>query len=168
LVSFLVRKYVSWEELLFAEEVLLEEKEKKEEYFLYANRKILSIPSESISVSAEGYYTHPEFSPISRTNYKAGVNFPEDLTSPIDLFTQFFSREQVEDFVTIINKYAIQELQRKQTEKNLRAPKFSRRRAATRRARALIFKLMIIRKAYIFLSILIYMGFEKIAKFKNY
>ena len=109
-MPFLVRKHASWEELPFAEEVPLEE---KEEYSPYANGEIPPAPPELAPVSAEGYYTHPEFSPMPRTNHEARVNLPEDLISPIGLFTQFFPREQVEGFVTATNKYAIQELQRR-------------------------------------------------------
>jgi hypothetical protein len=105
---------------------------------------------------------------MSRTNYAARVNLPEDFTSLIELFKQFFPREQVEGFVTAINKYVRQEIQRRQTEKDAGTPAFNRRCAVNRRSRNLLFKLMIIKEAYVFLGILIHIGFEKISKLRDY
>jgi hypothetical protein len=48
-----------------------------------------------------------------RINYAARVNLPEDLILLIEFFKQFFFREQVKSFLTIINKYIKQEIQRK-------------------------------------------------------
>jgi hypothetical protein len=104
-MPFLVRQYASWEELPFAEGVPLEgvkvyppppivrneeeEEIEEEEYSPYANGEISPAFFESaplIPDELEGYYTHPKFSLLPRTNYKARVNFPESLTSPIGLF----------------------------------------------------------------------------------
>jgi hypothetical protein len=176
LVFLLIKEYASWEDDLPypkkvppPQPIVRQEAEEKEaEISPYANGEIPSAPLKPEPESLEGYYSHLKFSPMPRTNHAARVNLPENLTSPIKLFAQFFPREQVEGFVTATNKYTRQEIQRKQTEKDAGAPAFNRRCAASRRSRNLLFKLMTIKKAYVFLRILIHMGSEKMSKLRDY
>jgi hypothetical protein len=121
LVSLLIREYALWEddlsypERVFPPQLIVrqEAEEEEAEISLYVNGEISSAPSEPEPELLEGYYSYPEFSPMPRTNYAARVNFPEDLTLLIEFFEQFFPREQVEGFVTAINKYVRQEIQRR-------------------------------------------------------
>jgi hypothetical protein len=118
LVPLLVGEYASWEDDLFYPEgvspsqpiVRQEAEEEEAEISLYANGEIPPAPPEPEPELSEGYYLYPEFSLMSRINYAARVNFPEDLTLPIEFFEQFFPREQVEGFVTAINKYVREEI----------------------------------------------------------
>jgi hypothetical protein len=105
---------------------------------------------------------------MPRTNHAAHVNLPENLTSPIEFFEQFFPREQMEGFVTATNKYARQEIQRKQIKKDAGAPTFNKRCAASRRSKNLLFKPITIKEPYVFLGILIHMDSEKMSKFRDY
>jgi hypothetical protein len=163
LIPLLIREYISWEDdLLYPEGVpppqpivRQEAEKKKTKISLYINKEIPLAPPESEPELSEDYYLYPKFSPMFRINNTARVNLPEDLTSLIKFFKQFFPREQVKDFVTAINEYARQEIQRKKAEENAGAPTFNKRRAVNRRSRNLLFKLMIIEETYVFLGILI-------------
>ena len=105
---------------------------------------------------------------MPRTNHTARVNLPEDLTSSIEFFEQFFPRKQIEGFVTTTNKYTKQEIQRKQAEKDAEISTFNKRYAANRKSRNLLFKPMTIKEAYVFLGILIHMSSEKMSKLRDY
>jgi hypothetical protein len=74
----------------------------------------------------------------------------------------------VEGFVAATNEYARQEIQRRQAEEDAEVSAFNRRCAVSRKSRNLLFKPMIIKEAYVFLGILIYMGSEKMSKFRDY
>ena len=176
LAPLLVREHASWEDdLPYPEGVpplqpIVRQKadEEKAEISPYANGEIPPAPPEPEPELLEDYYSHPEFSPMPRINHAARVNLPENLTSLIELFEQFFPREQVEGFVTATNEYARQEIQRRQAEKDAEASAFNRRCAASRRSKYLLFKPMTIKEAYVFLGILIHMSFEKMSKLRDY
>jgi hypothetical protein len=76
-------------------------------------------------VNAEGYYIHPKFFPMPRTNYETKVNLPEDLTVPFALFELFFSQALVKLMVTSINEYAQQVLRARKASGVEGGPSFS-------------------------------------------
>jgi hypothetical protein len=78
-------------------------------------------------VNSEGYYTHPKFSPMPRTNHEAKVNLSEDLTAPFVLFKLFFPQALVELMVTLTNKYAQQMLRAREASGVEGGPSFSRK-----------------------------------------
>jgi hypothetical protein len=94
LIPLLVRKHTSWEnDLLYFERILplqsivrQKAEEEKTEISLYINREISFAFSEFEPELSEGYYLYSEFSSISRINYTARVNLPEDLILLIEFF----------------------------------------------------------------------------------
>jgi hypothetical protein len=78
---------------------------------LYSNGALPAAPIEPEAELLEGYYTHPEFFLMPRRIYEGKVNFPEDFTDPIRLFTLFYPREYVEILVRSTNKYVEQEME---------------------------------------------------------
>jgi hypothetical protein len=176
LIPLLIKEYILWEnDLLYPKEIsppqsiIRQKAEKKEtEISLYINKEIPPASPESKPESSENYYLYPKFFSISRINHAARVNFPKNFISLIKFFKQFFSREQMKNFVIIINKYAKQEIQRKQIEENTKFLIFNKRCAANRKSKNFLFKLIIIKKIYVFLGILTYINFEKISKFRDY
>jgi hypothetical protein len=124
----------------------------------YSNGALPAAPIEPEAESLEGYYTHPEFSPMPRRIHEGKVNLPEDLTDPIRLFTLFYPREHVETLVRSTNKYAEEEMELERREDS----------ELPFQSRYLNWKPLIIREAYIFLGILIHMGSDRRPKIKDY
>jgi hypothetical protein len=111
-------------------------------------------PPEPEPINMRGYYKYPKFRPLSRDNCTPTVNLPNILTDPLKLFHLFFSREIIEGFVRVTNTYA--EIKRQQT--------FDIPKSVKIRFRE--WKSITIKKVYIFLAILIYIGSDKQPSFK--
>jgi hypothetical protein len=124
----------------------------------FANGALPAAPPIPEAVTMEGYYTHPEFSPMPRRIHEGKVNLPENLTDPIRLFTFFYPHSLVETFVRATNKYAEKKIELE-------------RRGVSElsiHSRYLDWKPLTTRKTYIFLGILILMGSDRKPKFKDY
>jgi hypothetical protein len=111
---------------------------------LYANGALPAAPPISEAVSMKGYYTHPKFSLMLRRIHEGKVNFPEDFTDLIRLFTLFYLYTLVETFIRATNKYAEEEaeLERRGDPELLTYSRY------------LNWKSLTTREAYIFLGIL--------------
>jgi hypothetical protein len=116
LMPLLTREQASWNDLPFFKEtpavtqlsrpIIRTEKEEEKESFLYTNGKISPAPLKPEPINAKSYYIHPKFFSMPRTNYKAKVNLPKDLTAPFALFKLFFPQALVKFMVTSTNEYA--------------------------------------------------------------
>ena len=124
----------------------------------YTEGILPAAPLDPEAESMEGYYAHPEFSPMPRRIHKGQVNLPEDLTDPIDLFTLFYPREHIEIFVHSTNKYAEEkmELERRGDSE------------LSFHSRYLNWKPLTIRETYIFLGILVLLGSDRRPKIEDY
>jgi hypothetical protein len=124
----------------------------------FANGALPAAPPIPKAITMEGYYTHPEFSPMFRRIHERKVNLPEDLTDPIRLFTLFYLYSLVETFVRATNKYAEKEIElerRGVSELSIYSRYFD-------------WKPLTTREIYFFLGILILMGSDRRPKFKDY
>jgi hypothetical protein len=117
---------------------------------LYANGALPAAPPISEAVSMKGYYTHPKFSLMLRRIHEGKVNFPEDFTDLIRLFTLFYLYTLVETFIRATNKYAEEEaeLERRGDPELLTYSRY------------LNWKSLTTREAYIFLGILMLLSWQ--------
>jgi hypothetical protein len=117
-----------------------------------------AIPLIPEAESIEKYYIYPKFPLISRRIYKGQINLPTDLINFIYLFIFFYLFEHIKTFVLSINQYAEEKLELKRR-RNCELPLYNR---------YLNWKSLIIRKAYIFLKILILIDSNRKFKIEDY